>query len=209
MGNKNDKKEKSAKQKKIDATIIVALIGAITTIIVALISRPPSSPTATPVSPSPLPPTNTTQPETVTPSPTFAETLIPTSEPSETFTPTITFTLIPPTSTLTPIPGLPTGMQVIVVANPPSGKKPLKVTIDARDSFLRAANGDIFECKHGACSYTWYLTIPGGQSVKQPEKDGYINFTFEKKGNYYINVYVCHGADNPTCASGGTVVIVE
>ncbi|MFN8386551.1 MAG: hypothetical protein U0V48_17285 [Anaerolineales bacterium] len=53
------------------------------------------------------------------------------------------------------------------------------------------------------------MTLPGGQPVKQTEKGGYIDFMFDKKGNYYINVNVCHGADNPTCASGGTVVIVE
>lgn len=208
MSKKKDKEVEPAKP-KIDATIVVALIGAIVTITVALINRLPSSPTATPVSPSPLSPTNTTQPETVIPNPTFTETLTFTSTPTETFTPTITLTPIPPTLTFTSIPGLPIGMQVIVVANPPSGKKPLKVNIDARGSFLRAANGDIFECKHGACSYTWYLTIPGGQSVKQPEKDGYIDFTFEKKGSYYINVYVCQGSDVANCASGGTTVIVE
>lgn len=200
MGNKNDKKEKSAKQKKIDATIIVALIGAITTIIVALISRPPSSPTATPVSPSPLPPTNTTQPETVTPSPTFTEAFTLTFTPTESLTPTFTFT---------PNSDLPIGMQVKVTADPSRGRPPLTVRLDARDSYLRAPNGDIFECRNGACKYTWYLTVTGGQPEELDSKSGFIQLTFDRRGTYYINVYVCHGSDNPTCNSGGAIVIVE
>lgn len=199
----------SARNKKNDVNPIwTTIITTLGVIIVALFAFPPFQRLFDP-DPSPTPIPTATSTDTITPSPTSTETLIPTSALTETFTPTITLTPIPPTLTFTPKPGLPIGMQVIVVANPPSGKKPLKVNIDARGSFLRAANGDIFECKHGACSYTWYLTIPGGQSVKQPEKDGYIDFTFEKKGSYYINVYVCQGSDVANCASGGTTVIVE
>ncbi len=201
-----------ARKKKNDINPIWATtITTIGVIIVALFAFPPfqrlfepkASPTAistdTPVPTS----TFTLQPDTPAPSLTFTETYTPTFTPTETLTP------IPPTLTLTLAPGLPIGMQVKVTANPPSGKKPLKVTIDARDSFVRAPNGDIFQCRNGACSYTWYLTNPGGQSVQQTEKGGYINFTFDKKGTYYINVYICHGADNPTCASSGISVKVD
>lgn len=217
MSKRKDRKDKSAEEKptkeKPDKTVTVALIGAIVTIVVALLGFPPliayltPSQTDTPVAPTLLPPTNTFQPETLTPSPTFIEAITLTFTSTESLTPTFTFTPIPPLAAFTPT--LPIGMQVKVIANPPSGKKPLKVKIDARDSFLRAPNGDIFKCRNGACSYTWYLTLPGGQPVKQTEKGGYIDFTFDNKGTYYINVYVCHGSDNPTCNSGGTNVIVE
>ncbi|MFN8461037.1 MAG: hypothetical protein U0X93_04610 [Anaerolineales bacterium] len=204
---------KKNKKSKISPQIWVAIITTLGVVIVGLLNFPPfmrifdSTPSPTPIPTNTTAPTLTLPPDTPIPSPFFTETYTSTLLPTEPLIPTFTFTPIPPTSTFTPT--LPIGMQVKVIANPPSGKKPLKVKIDARDSFLRAPNGDIFKCRNGACSYTWYLTLPGGQPVKQTEKGGYIDFMFDKKGNYYINVNVCHGADNPTCASGGTVVIVE
>lgn len=214
MGSKKDKREEANNAQgaiiAARAAIIVALIGLAGTLIGVVFDFQPferifdSKPTGTP---------------TLTPSYTPTETFIPTLEPSftptstftptETLTPTFTFTPIPPTSTFTLAPGLPIGMQVKVIANPSRGRPPLKVNLDARDSYLRAPNGEIFECRNGACKYTWYLTVTGGQPEEQTFKSGSIQLTFDRRGTYYINVYICHGSDNPTCASGGAVVIVE
>lgn len=200
----------SKKKKKFDLTpILTTVITTVGVIIVALLAFPPFQRLFDPApAPTPIPTETSTSTmsatfhlDTLTPNPTFTETY--------TAAPTEAFTLTPLPTTFTPTSGLPIGMQVKVIANPPSGKKPLKVNIDARDSFVRASNGDIFECRNGACSYTWYVTNPGGQPVKQAIKIGYIDLIFEKKGNYFIDVYICHGAVSPTCASGGTVVIVE
>ncbi len=195
--------------------IIVSIITGVVAIVVALIglagvlaplkaNSTPAAPTAISISTDTTVPTFTLQPDTPIPSPFFTEVYTPTLSPTETFTP-----ISSPTLTFTPNSGLPIGMQVKVTADPSRGRPPLTVRLDARDSYLRAPNGDIFECRNGACKYTWYLTVTGGQPEELDSKSGFIQLTFDRRGTYYINVYVCHGSDNPTCNSGGAIVIVE
>jgi len=214
MSKKKDRRDKPTK-KKSDTTVIVAVIGAIVTIVVALLGFPPliayltPSPAATPVPSFSSSSTNTSQPDTLTPSLTFTETDTPTFAPTETFTPTATFTFVPLTSTFTPTSGLPIGMQIKITANTTNGRAPLNVTLNARDSFVRALDGTIFECRKGGCSYTWYVYVNGQQFIDPQKTNGTLELKLGKRGNYFVSVYICHGADNPTCASGGTVVIVE
>jgi hypothetical protein len=100
-------------------------------------------------------------------------------------------------------------MQVKITANQFSGRAPLNITLNAKDSFVRAPDGAIFECRKGGCSYIWYVYFNGEQFIEPRETNGTLELLLEKRGNYFVSVYICHGADAPTCASGGTVVIVE
>jgi hypothetical protein len=193
----NKRKKKSG----ISPQIWTAIITTIGVIIVALLAFPPvqelfkskPSPTIT----------STLQPDTPTPSPTFTETHTPTSSPTETLEPIQPFTAFTPTS------GSPIGMQVKITANTTNGRAPLDVTLNAKDSFVRAPDGTIFECKKGGCSYIWYVYLNGEQFIDPQKTSGTLGLKLDKRGNYFVSVYICHGADAPTCASGGTVVIVE
>ncbi|MCC6297739.1 MAG: hypothetical protein IT314_00460 [Anaerolineales bacterium] len=189
-------------------TIIVAIIGLIGTLAGLLLNFGPFVNRFN----TPIPPTTASIPTLMptvsfTPEPTSILTLIVT--PTETLTPTATFTPTLPPEALTPTSSLPIGMQVKVTSNPPGGKAPLTVKFDARDSFVRAPDGTLFECRKGGCSYIWYV-YKNGEQFRDPQKtNGTLELRLEKHGNYFVSVYICHGADAPTCGSGGTVVIVE
>lgn len=197
--------------------IWVALITGVVSIIGVLFAFPPfqrmfdPEPSPTAVHTDSPAPTNTftLQPDTPAPGLTFTETYTPTFALTETFTPTATFMFVPPTSTLTPTSGLSIGMQVKITANQFSGRAPLNVSLSAKDSFVRAPDGAIFECRKSGCSYIWYVYFNGEQFIDPQKTNGTLELKLEKRGNYFVSVYVCHGADSPTCASGGTVVVVE
>ena len=197
--------------------IWVALITGVVSIIGVLFAFPPfqrmfdPEPSPTAVHTDSPAPTNTftLQPDTPAPGLTFTETYTPTFALTETFTPTATFMFVPPTSTLTPTSGLSIGMQVKITANQFSGRAPLNVTLSAKDSFVRAPDGDIFECRKGGCSYIWYVYVNGEQFIEPQKTNGTLELKLGKRGNYFVSVYICHGAEAPTCASGGTVVVVE
>jgi hypothetical protein len=204
------KKKKSGVSTQIWGTIITT----VGVILVALFAFPPFQRIFEPAPSSTTVPTTGAfsistaifQPDTLTPSPTYSDTYTPTLTPTETFTPT------PPSITFTPsaaTTGLPIGMQVNVTPNPPRGKAPLSVKLDARDSFVRAPDGTLFECRRGGCRYVWYIYLNGKPFIEPRETNGTLEIKFDKRGNYFVSVYICHGADSPTCASGGTVVIVE
>lgn len=199
MGKETDKTTTNKNGKEWTVPIWVAVITGAVTLLVALFTFPPFQrlfdlmPTSTLISIIELSST-----------PTVTATIIHT--PTETFTPLPPIESITPTVTTT---GLPIGMQVIVIPDPPGGKAPLTVKLDARDSFLRASNGDIFECRKGACRYIWYVYFNGQQFTEPMETRGTLELKFEKKGNYFISVYICHGAESPICGSGGTVIPVN
>jgi hypothetical protein len=100
-------------------------------------------------------------------------------------------------------------MFVTLLANQTAGRAPLTVKFDARSSYLRAADGTIFECSKGACRYSWDISSNGPKITKPDTSGGTLEFRFEKKGIYSISVYICHGATNPTCGSGAILVIVN
>lgn len=210
MSKRKNRKDKSSRDKT-DSSVKVALIGAVVTIVAAILGFPPliayltSPPTITnTVSPEPSDtPTAVLQPDTLTPSPSYIDTFTPTLTPTETLTP------FPPSAAFTPTAGLSFGMQVSITANPPGGRAPITVKLDARDSFVRAPDGTIFECNRGACKFVWYVTLNGEQVIEPRDTNGTLELKLEKRGNYFVSVYICHGADSPTCASGGTVIPVE
>lgn len=210
MGKKSVKPAGNKNTREWTAPIWVAVITGVVSLLLAIFAFPPfqklfdPKPTTTPTAPPTLiiAATDSPAPEP-TPTPTFTFT------PTVTLTPTATFTPTLLSETLTPTSGLPLGMQVIVISNPPRGKAPLTVKLDARDSFVRAPDGTLFECRKGACKYIWQVTFGGKPFIESRETRGTLELNLEKRGNYFVSVYICHGADTPTCASGGTVVIVE
>jgi hypothetical protein len=194
----------------------VALVSGIVTIIVALISspllekwlEPQPTPSATP---SPLV-SQASSLQTVLTGDSTA-TLVEILPPVETSTPEMVVPSTPTPSLLsvpaTPTLGLANEMYVIIAASQTAGKAPLTVKFDARGSYLRAADGTIFECSRGACRYSWDISSNGPKITKPDTSSGTLEFKFEKKGIYSISVYICHGATNPTCGSRSILVIVN
>jgi hypothetical protein len=204
--------------------VMVAIITAITTIILALLTFPPiieffekePTPTIVPAIPDATILAATIEPtqslmdtETSVPAPTFTDTPSPTATatnfPTFTHTPTYTFT-----STVTATKGLPVGMDVQLITNTTSGKSPLKVNFDARGSFLRDAEGKIFNCSGGLCDYTWYV-YQGSKLLNKPESshNGTFNYRFGSAGDYRVVVIVCRGAEKPDCASDAANISVN
>ena len=111
--------------------------------------------------------------------------------------------LIPITNdpTAAPTVGLPTGMDVQLVADITSGKAPLNVHFDARNSFFRDAQGDIFNC--GVCNYTWYVYNSDFTVINDPKRSSNGTFSFKfGKGDYRVVVKVCRGQGETDCAYG-------
>lgn len=186
----------------IDPTVLVALIGAVSAILIALINSERIvnwlvGPTVTPaVTPSILPAFTDTP---------FSPTLTSTNTNAVTATdiPTQTQTMAAlPSATETP--SLYIGMHVRLYADRTSGKAPLRVRLDARDSFLRAPGGEIYGCKSGACVYTWEV-YTGGQRIGQPldNSSGTFQYTFGQRGLYFVTVVVCRGGGSSDCNGSG------
>lgn len=115
----------------------------------------------------------------------------------------------PPTSTATENSSLPIGMSVLLSADKTTGKTPVTVKFDARNSFLRASDGTIYPCKGGPCHYTWEV-YTGGQRIKTTtNSSGTFEYTFGKKGTYFVTVLVCRGLNNSDCKGSGAQVVAR
>lgn len=190
--------------------IVLAIITAITTITVALLSFQPLL--------------NWLQPD---PTPTF--TTVPTSSsiPIITNTPIPSFIAEPPTALITPIltytPTVyitltdiatiePSPAPVFIVhlgADQTSGRRPLTVKFDARDSIFHESNGTQISCRSGACYYSWRV-YSNGQPIGRAEtnESGRFEYTFRDKGTYTVTVYVCRGQDRKDCGGNGIIIVV-
>ena len=183
----------------------IAVVGGLVTIIVALFNFPPFQRLFEPVlSPTVVPTVASISTLTSTVTVTFTETpSLPL--PTETFTPVPA--LATDTATLIPTASLPTGMQVKFSASLSTGRAPLKVKFDARDSFFIDTAGNIFPC--GACTYSWQVR-EGSTNLYGPEKgNGNFEFTFGKRGTFYVSVYVCRSGSLTDCGGSGTQIIVN
>ena len=193
---------------RIDSTVLVALIGAISAIVITLINSERIMGWLVGQTPSPV----------VTFSPIPGPSDIPSSltvtlpstntvEPPVSLTLTETMVALP-SSTETP--SLPIGMHVRLFADKTSGKAPLTVKLDARDSFLRAPGGEVYGCKSGACVYTWEV-YSGGQKLGKSVNNstGTFQYTFGKKGTYFITVVVCRGGGSSDCNGSGAQIIAN
>ncbi len=204
MGYKTSKFNTNKNRKsRLEPSVITALIAASVSITVALLSFPPIVryftseptltmwPTSTAIEPSAIIfATESPMPKTI-----ITDTPLP-------IQPTVSLTI-----TATESLGLPTGMQVILVANQTNGKVPLIVKFDARDSYLRSVDGTIYEC--GACNYTWSIR-QGTESKFGPEKtEGTLEYRFAKKGTYVVTVVVCRNSSDAECGGTGRTIEVK
>lgn len=201
MGKKSVKPAGNKNTREWTAPIWVAVITGVVSLLLAIFAFPPFQKLF-----DPKPTTTPTVPPTLIVAATNSPVPEPTPTPTFTFTPT---EALEPSPTFTQTPALPIGMQVKLTANQTSGRPPLTVKLDARDSYLRAENGEIFSCRKGACSYVWYVYLNGQEFIKPLETRGTFEYTFDKKGTYLISVYICHGAVSPICGSGSTPIIVQ
>jgi hypothetical protein len=207
------RKRKANSRKKLElaawstiAQIGVAIIGLIGTITVAWFSYKSSHPEPAP--------TQTLAPAALL-SPTSLFTAIPvvlTNTPSPAVLPSLTFTLnatFSPTETATTEPSSAPKLMALLVANKTSGKAPLKVKFDARESYLTEYGGQTFVCRNGACYYTWKV-YSGGQQLGKSATDsgGTFDYTFGKQGTYMVTVWICRGRDGVDCGGSGAQIIV-
>lgn len=196
-------KSKKAMSPELRVAIWVAIIGAIATVATALFNFPPfidwvqssSLPTLTPISTS-----SPTSFITETPIPSFTAALTPMVLPSITNAPTISVTPTDIPASATPA----AKMEVYVYADRATGKAPLKVKFDARDSYLRESNGIHFPCRGGACFYTWKV-YSNGQQIGRSENNssGTFEYSFGRNGAYLVTVWICRGRDKIDCGGGG------
>jgi hypothetical protein len=193
---------KTTDKKGVDPSVWIALIGGLVTIIVALLGFPPLitwlQSTPTPTETLILLPTDTS-------TPLILPAITNTSDFSS-FTPSAT-EIISTLSVVTETPSLPIGMHVRLYADKTTGKAPLTIKLDARDSFLRAPGGEIYGCRGGACTYTWEV-YTGGQRIGKPVNNstGTFQYTFGKKGLYFITVVACRGAGSSDCNGSGVQI---
>ncbi|MBI5296954.1 MAG: hypothetical protein HY869_15845 [Chloroflexi bacterium] len=173
------------------AGIVIAVIGCLSAVTVALLDSPVVSQLLPPT--STIPPTLTppvdTPPDTAVPSATH--TFMPSAEPTSTpyIIPTLTATLTPSD---TPVPPR---MVVIPWANKYGGPVPLKVQFSVRGSYVELADGTRSYCAPSTCSYTWsvlFTTMNQIVSTPKPWQETFA-FTFNKKGLYHIEATVCQG----------------
>jgi len=198
------KKRKGIRKKSIRPERWVGLIPAIATIIGAMLGFPPliqwlqASPTPTFIS--------TSSPTSfITDTPTFLFTDTPTFAVSPSIT--STFTIMP-----TDIPASATPaaqMEVYLYANKTTRRAPLKIKLDARDSYLREPNGEQFPCRGGACEYAWRVYSNGQQMGKsENNSSGTFEYSFGKNGAYLVTVWVCRGRDKIDCGGSGVQIVV-
>ena len=184
---------------------IAILGGTIIPIIVALIPV-----LAAKLQPSPTPtfnPTSTTVFITDTPTATQTLTSTPTFISSPTFT-DVPAASITPSLTIEPSPA--TRVFVVLVANKNTGRPPLNIRLDARDSYLLEPNGTRLSCRGGPCFYTWSV-YSGGQQIGNAENNsiGTFDYSFGKNGTYTVTVVVCRGRNKIDCAGSGTQIVVS
>lgn len=190
---------------KIPVAIWVAVIGSITTIAVALINSPPSppepTPTNTPISTSSAVAVIT---DALPPLPTETSKLAITASPTS--TPTMTVT---PTETPTTQPSPAPLFIVNLIADKTTGRRPLIVKFDARDSIMHEPNGAQLSCRTGPCNYTWRV-YSGGLQLGKSENNtsGRFEYVFRERGTYIVTVYICRGQDKVDCGSSTTWIEV-
>ena len=206
--NKVPTRKRRPRKRKLQPTEWIAIFGGIIIpIIVTLIplfaNRLPASPTLD------LTFTSTATTAFITDSPTATPTF--TSTPTILPSPTATDT---PTASLTPIVTIEstrtTSVFVRLVANRNTGRPPLNVRFDARDSYLLEPDGRQLSCRGGPCFYTWSI-YSGGQQIGNSENNsiGTFEHSFGSNGTYTVTVFVCRGRDRIDCAGSGTQIVVS
>lgn len=197
------KTKRRTKRRGIKPEVLIAIIGAIAAITVALIeaskNQSDSTPTSVPVT---VPIFTNTFATSLSATPT--DTQIPKS--TLTFTPTNTSTA---TATEVPTSTPSNTMVVILTASRNTGRPPLAVKFDARDSYLREPTGRQLSCRGGQCYYTWRVYSSAGQiDASDDNSSGTFDYNFSRKGSYRVTVLICRGKDRIDCGDGGVLIEV-
>jgi hypothetical protein len=207
-------KRKSAENKKdikpeVVVAIWVAVIGSITTIVTTIVLALPGF----------LPFIPLVQPR-LTPIATLSSTPFITNSPELSLTNTPTLVILPSITNIPAVTVIATDAPIIqaspapvliprLVANKTSGRSPLIVKFDARDSFLRESDGTQLSCQAGTCYYTWRVLFnlqAKGNSVNN--SSGKFEYTFRERGTYTVTVYICRGQDRVDCADSAIWIVV-
>lgn len=199
---KKTKKETPAPTaEKSNATIWVAIITGIVSITLGILGFPPlityinlqlnNTPT-----PQPTQPIHLISSETPTTS------VIVTPQETITVAPTPT---IPPTFTLVPTNG---SMNAQISYNYSTGNAPLNVSFNAHSSFINYPDGQKVECQfENVCTYLWDVRTKEGKVISSPTQGpAEFSYTFSKKGEYMVVVYVCRGE---VCNFSAATIIVK
>ena len=191
-------------------TIIVAVIGAVATIIAALLNSPliigQKEPTSTPTSSS-TPTDSATATDYVTSPPIIvvvtSTEVTPSASPTFTLTPTLENTA---TASPSPEPEI-AQMAAILQSTIDNGKAPLKVNFDARSSYVKFTDGSMAACGNNRfCSYVFAIYRDGNLVEKISNNNGLLSYTFGAKGKYWVTVYVCRGE---SCEDDGVEIAVK
>lgn len=179
---------------KIDPAVMVAIIGLTGTLITVLLGFEPIkhwwenqlNPPTVPVSTA-MPNTETTEP-----APKTAEPVAPSSNPPVTDASTITPPAATSTWTLPPASGV---MTAQIVYNYGVGNAPLTTTFNASSSSVAHPDGKVETCEFAhVCTYSWDVRNKNGAVIHGPEVgESKFSYTFAKKGEYTVVVYVCRG----------------
>ena len=213
MSQETSKSNSSENNKyRLEPTVLVALIAAIVSITVAVLSSPllikmwEMKLTSSPVVST-----------SATPASAITETVAPLS--SDTLAPFATNIFAPSASpslpdTLTPIiisTDTPSSPRILVslFADIVSGRSPLDVKFDARSSYLLTPDGIQHPCQTGACHYAWIAYLRS-QQPGRPNTDsgGTFHHTFSDKGSYIVTVQVCWGKDRLYCSESSAFIEV-
>jgi len=172
------------------AGVVIAIIGCISAVLVALLDSPlitPLIPLTSTVTAS-VTSTGTAIPPTFTevlPSATWlsTETSIPSATATLTFTPSPT--PVPPKMVIKPW------------ANRYGGEVPLNIQFSVNGSYVEFADGSRSYCSSGACRYTWSVFFVGlNRTIATPQPwQETFGFTFSRVGLYRVIVKVCQGDD--------------
>lgn len=152
------------------------------------------------------------------PTPIEENTAIFTPLPSESPAATLAFPSTPSmTETFTPPPtDIPTTtikfesetMTVMLNSSTNSGKIPLQVNFNAKDSFVTFTNGTTSSCVNNpnACTFTWTISREGKVIYGPEQGNAGFSFNFQKRGNHTVVVYICRGN---ACSFGVATVEVK
>lgn len=109
-----------------------------------------------------------------------------------------------PSPTTTSTEGPAHKMNVVVHANLTTGKVPLPVNFNAKDSSVKFSDGSVAVCgQTSLCSFVWRVYREGKQIGDPVETDGIFSYTFGGKGIYLVTVYVCR---KTTCNGDGITI---
>ncbi len=164
-----------------NATVAVAIIGALSAVIIAIINAPWLL-SFLPPTPTPIVAVTLTGPATEVPNP----------------TPTVfeVFTFPPPSDVPSQPPSTLSLNEVLWVtvdltASLTSGKAPFKVKFNADNSTFQLGSGEVISCNATrSCIFTWTIHSDGKIDPFQTP-DGRMEYPFTVRGNYVVVVTVC------------------